>query len=123
MCSSEAEPNEKATFCRPMSEEKLSELTQQLKDLQIEERRLVHQIQQERTKINTKRRADPWKAGACIEVLNAIVKGDGSPSTHVNDTRAHITKVTGERVYFKTVNGHSMWRNKKNLHVVSGDSW
>ena len=69
MCSSEEEPNEKASFRHPMSEEKLSELTQQLKDLQIEERRLVRQIQQERTKINAKRRADPWKAGAHIEVL------------------------------------------------------
>ena len=89
-----------------------------METLHIEESHLLQQLATAREAEVRARREPVYTKGARIVITNAIVGVDGKPSTSINDTRAFIKKVQGDRVHFRTVNGHHTWRSKKNIRLV-----
>lgn len=98
-----------------MTEESVEELINQLETLRLQESRVIERLRAARA-----READPtttFIVGNRVEVTNRITIPFGR-AANINDRRAIITKVKPNQIYFRTLNGSSTWRARKNLRIV-----
>ena len=108
-----------------MSSQEVEDIISRLEAIQVEEQDLLQQLRHARN-AEARARESPliYRRGARIFITNTITTSQGRRTTSINDRRAYITRITGNRIYFRTVNGHHTWRAKSNIRLVpESEDW
>jgi hypothetical protein len=68
--------------------------------------------------------ATNFTIGCRVKIINRIAKPASGRPTNENDRRAIVTRIVGDQIHFRTVNGTNTWRLPKNLRIVtSEETW
>lgn len=111
-----------------MSDDRIDALIQELKDLRLRETSLLQRIEEANrqrddsaTRDDDARGPAEYQPGDRVYVLSRIRKPVFAPSNWngYSERRATVTRVDGEKVFFKTDNGTQTWRAAKNLRLLS----
>ena len=109
---------------KPMSNRTVDQLIQKLKEIRIQETKVLDQLEKARSQethralqaptINTN--SNIFKKGDEVNITNKIRLPKGRTVTS-NDHLAVVSNTRGDKVYFTTNNGTKTWRLYKNLQL------
>ena len=97
--------------------ESVDSLIKQLEALRIQEERVLRRLVAARAR---ETEADGFSVGNRVVITNRISPIFGR-NVNINDRRAVITEVTDTKIHFRTINGTTTWRLRKNLRLVPRD--
>ena len=64
-------------------------------------------------------KGNPYEVGQAVHIENQVRHVPGRRPTTLRDRAAIVTRVTTDRVYLTTFNGHHTWRRPRNLRTLT----